>query len=180
MFLKRFSAVSVLAAMALMAACGGSPETANNSAASNSNTAANGGNTITSTGSGNSPTAVQTPEPTKVVNDARTLGPVYKAYCTALAAKDDAALKKVLAAETLEKIEADMKDDPSLKSLWSYFEEQPKPADTCSARNERINGNVGEVEVFGQSFPTQGGTIVMVKEGEEWKITTRIAAFDKK
>jgi hypothetical protein len=49
----------------------------------------------------------------------------------------------------------------------------------CDIRNEEITGDSAVAEVTTAGMPN-GGKIVFVKEGGEWKITNRVAGFEKK
>ncbi len=180
MHFKQISICCLLSASALLAACGGTTDTPSNGSANNS-TAGNSANGNSITVRGTDPTAVSTPEPTQIINNASTIAPVYKAYCAALVKKDDAALRKVLAAATIADLEAQMKEDGT-KNMWEVFETDPKPSDPCEARNETFlgNGNTAVVEVTAKWAPPQGAKLQFEKEGGEWKLTNKVPAFDKK
>lgn len=141
--------------------------------APNTNTAVN---TNTSANNANNPltTTKKTPEPT--TNDAPTLTPVYKAYCTALEKGDEAGLRKVYSADTLKSLEADMKRD-NIKSLLKLLEDEKTTAAQCSARNEVITGDTAVAEIKAPNYPN-GFKIVFVKEGGAWKMTTRSPEID--
>lgn len=154
----------------LIAACGGSTPNANNG---------NNGNAKTANGNSKDPLAITTPTPESTTNNAPTLTPVYKAYCEAMAAKNEAALKKVFSSDTVKYIEDAIKDD-GLKppTFVKYFEDEQVTPDLCEVRNEQINGNEAVAEVRTKATPN-GVKIVFVKEGPEWKLTNRFAGSKK-
>ncbi|MGC2236520.1 MAG: hypothetical protein WA584_10185 [Pyrinomonadaceae bacterium] len=118
----------------------------------------------------------KTPEaPTE--NNAPTITPVVKAYYDALKKKDDAALKKVLTADFIKSVEADMKDEKktSIAAYMAEYEVLDKPVET---RNEKIEGDKASAEI-------KGGTYVnwtkfnFVKENGEWKFTNQFDDNEK-
>lgn len=126
-------------------------------------------NTATSTTNAPALNTVSTPK-TETVNQAETLMPVVRAYCEAIRKKDDAALKKVLSAETFKMLERDAKDDG--KSSVAEFLNSNEDVGTkpCATRNEQISGNTAIAEVTTESMPN-GARIKFVKENGEWKMT---------
>lgn len=118
----------------------------------------------------------KTPEmPTE--NNAPTLTPVVKAYYDALKKKDDAALKKVLTADFIKSVEADMKEEKktSIAAYMAEYEVLDKPVEV---RNEKIEGDKASAEL-------KGGTYVnwtkfnFVKEDGEWKFTNQFDDNEK-
>jgi hypothetical protein len=157
-------------AIAIMATgCGGE--------ATNKN--ANATNVNTPVKNSNNPLAVTTPTPESTTNNAPTLTPVYKAYCDAMAKKDEAGLRKVFSSDTVKTIEASIKED-GIKppTLVKYFEDEQVTTALCEVRNEQINGNEAVAEVRTNSTPN-GVKIIFVKEGNDWKLTNRFPTLKK-
>ena len=110
-------------------------------------------------------------------NNAPTITPVVKAYYDALKKKDDAALKKVLTADFIKSVEADMKEEKktSIAAYMAEYEVLDKPVEV---RNEKIDGDKASAEL-------KGGTYVnwtkfnFVKENGEWKFTNQFEDNDK-
>ena len=129
--------------------------------------------------SNNNPLAVTTPTPESTTNNAPTLTPVYKAYCEAMAKKDEAGLRKVFSSETIRNIETAIKDD-GIKpaTLVKYFEDEQVTTSLCEVRNEQINGNEAVAEVRTNSTPN-GVKVIFVKEGSDWKLTNRFPTLKK-
>lgn len=157
---------------AIFTGCGGT-ESTNSSNQANKNVnvpteninAANG-NVITTT--------KKTPEPT--TNEAPTLAPVFKAYCDAKTKKDEAALRKVYSAKTLQQFEEEMKAEGE-KSLVKYLEIDQVSNKLCEIRNEKIEGDTAVAEIKTEGMPN-GVNIVFVKENGEWKLTNKIPNFE--
>jgi hypothetical protein len=154
---------SLLTIASLGAACGGP---ATNNAVTNSGNAANTGNSKT--------LAVQTPTPAAVTNNAPTLTPVFKAFCEAVNKKDEAAIRKIYAAETMKDIEKQMKEG-GYKSLSAYLEDD-KYNKICEVQNEEISGDTAWAVIKGDSYPN-GIRVQFVKENGEWKLTTKSDAI---
>lgn len=161
---KIFITITLLSFTILIAACGGSQS---DPGSNKTNTNAN---------ANNAQTANKAAETTG--NAAPTLTPVYKAYCEALEKKDDAAIRKVLSAETLKSIEQQMKDD-KLKSISEYFKDENITTKLCEVKNETIKGDEAVATIVAQPYPN-GIEIVFVKEGGEWKLTTRSPILNMK
>lgn len=168
----QFFIIGILLTLSIaLAGCSGNQPAANaNSPAANAPQA---------NGSTNSPansgleTIKKTPEPTS--NEAPTLGPVFKAYCDAIAKKDEAAVRKAYSQATLKTLEADMKEEGQ-KSLIKYLETDQ--TSECSVRNEKIEGDRGIAEVKTKGAPN-GFKIVFIKENGEWKLTNEIPEIPK-
>lgn len=159
---------SILILSAFIVGCGGTTPAANNGPTPNTNA------NIAKTNI-NSPVAVTTPTPAATTNDAPTLSPVYKAFCTAFAKKDEAAVRKVYSAETLKNFEEQMKDG-NIRSLMKFLEDDD-PAGTCSVKNEVITGDKAIGELVAGAYPN-GFKVVFVKENGEWKMTNQSPTFD--
>lgn len=168
--MKNVLLISCFAVM-LLAGCGGTEPAANN--------ANGGGNTSNKPNTNvNNPLGVTTPTPAATTNAAPTLSPVFKAYCTAMEKKDEAAIRKLYSAETLRDFEKVMKED-GLKSLNELLSTDNVTSALCEIRNEEVNGDTAVAEVKTAGMPN-GGKIVFVKEGGEWKLTNRVPGFEKK
>ena len=144
----------------MMAACGGS-DTPANDAGSTANTA------NAPRANSNNPVAVTTPTPDQVTNNAPTLTPVYKAYCSAVVKKDDAAIRKFFTADTLKHYEEQMKDE-NIKKLSEYVD--PVTNEVCEVSNERFKGDKAVAKVKTVSYPT-GFDVLWIKENGEWKMS---------
>lgn len=142
---------------------------------SNTPTSNNTGNTNTAnnqpTANSNSPIVPSTPKPeTATTNNAPTLAPIVQAYYDALKKKDDAAIKKVLSAELVKKLEAEMKEEGKT-SLAAYIAELDKvPEKPVEVRNEKIEGDKGTAELKGGVNPNWT-VYVFRKEGGTWRMT---------
>lgn len=167
----RILVLIAISSVVFAAGCGGT-EPANNANAKPTNA----GNTAPS--NVNNPLAATTPTPASTLNAAPTLLPVFKAYCAAMEKKDEAAIRKVYAAETLADFEKVMKED-GLKSLNELLSTDQVTTALCEIRNEVITGDTAVAEVKTAGMPN-GGKIVFVKEGGEWKLTNRVPGFEKK
>jgi hypothetical protein len=111
-------------------------------------------------------------------NNAPTLTPVVNAYYDALKKKDDAALRKVLSAEFIKSLEADMKADQKTGSLAAYIAEIEKTSPPVEVRNEKIDGDKGSAELKGGNF-INWTALEFVKENGEWKFTGKSPDFKK-
>lgn len=167
----RIALLISICAVLLFAGCGGTEPASNNA-----NGGANTANKQTTNAA--DPLAVTTPTPASTTNAAPTLSPVFKAYCSAMEKKDEAAVRKLYSADTLRDFEKVMKED-GLKSLNELLSTDNVTTALCEIRNEEINGDSGVAEVKTAGMPN-GGKIVFVKEGGEWKLTNRVPGFEKK
>lgn len=154
--------ILVVLGSVVLAGCGGSSDVAVNNGAANIN--ANN-----ATGANTGTLAVQTPTPAATTNDAPTLGPVYKAYCAAMANKDEAAIRRIYSRETIAYFEKEMAADGEESLLAFLSDDQPS---NCEARNEEITGDTGVAEIRSKAYPN-GLRVVFVKEGGEWKLTNK-------
>lgn len=111
----------------------------------------------------------------QTINDAPTLGPVFKVYCTALRNKDEAAIRKIYSQDTIKFFESQMKAEKVTK-LLKYLEND-KVDKICEARNEQITGDKGVAEIRADWVPN-GIKIVFVKENGEWKMTNKSPDLD--
>jgi hypothetical protein len=109
-------------------------------------------------------------------NKAETVAPVVAAYYQALRKKDDAALRKIYSRETLQSLEADMKEEGA-KSLAAFITElEPVPDQPFEVRNEEDKGDTAIAELRGGAYPN-GIKIKFVKENGEWKMTNESPEF---
>lgn len=165
-FMKRAIYYSVIASALLISACGESPNTNSNNAATNrpanNNVNTNGVPVLTPT----------TPTPEATANNAPTLTPVYKAYCAAWVKKDEAALRKIYSSDTIADFEKKMKAD-GVKTLSDYLSDDKASNELCEVRNEKFTGDTATAEVKTLGYPN-GITAVFVKENGEWKLTNRL------
>ncbi len=158
--------ISTIALTTLFTACGGTETPANNanmnsSASVNSN--ANGAKPAA-----NDPTAVTTPTPDQITNNAPTLTPVYKAYCAAVVKKDEAAIRKYFDSATLKNYEEQMKD-AGIRRLSEFVD--PVTNEICEVSNERFNGDKAVARVITKSYAAPGFEILWIKENGEWKMS---------
>lgn len=157
-------AVLFVAAASIFAGCGSDPAgNLSNLKPANSNTA----NSAGANNASNDPTAVTTPTPDQVTNNAPTLTPVYKAYCAAVVKKDDAALRKVWTADSIKFFEDEMKAE-GIKSLHELMDKVTN--EVCEVSNERFKGDKAVGKVKNVSYPN-GFDVLFVKENGEWKMS---------
>ena len=141
-------------------------------------TNANTGNTNVTKANTNSPLAVVTPAPEQTTNNAPTLTPVYKAYCSAMEKNDEAALRKLYSQDTIKNLEDQMKD-AGVKTLTKLLEDEKVTSQLCEVRNEKISGDMAVAEIRATPYPN-GIKVLFVKENGEWKLTNRDPDFDAK
>jgi hypothetical protein len=155
----------ILSALIISAACGGTEPPANsaNSAANTADT--NTGGTLTST----------TPTPAETTNKAPTLTPVVKAYCEAMEKGDEAGLRRVFSSDTIADLEKQMAADGE-DNLAEFLSGERVTTANCEARNEEIRGNEAVAELRTEGMPN-GAQVLFVKEGNDWKLTTRMPNF---
>ncbi|MBX3244267.1 MAG: nuclear transport factor 2 family protein [Acidobacteria bacterium] len=164
------SFIAAISIAIFMSACGGSTDTP----ATNNN--ANGANTVNSnTPPSNSPVAATTPTPEATRNNAPTLTPVFKAYCAAMEKKDEKALRTIYSSDTIKFAESEAKKDEI--TLLEYFSVGPVDTKLCEVSNEEITGDTAVAIIRTASMPN-GIKIIFVKEGGEWKLTTRSPNID--
>ncbi len=166
--MKNLYIASLLAAAALISACGGSTETTN---VNNGTANVNANRPANAATNKENPLAAQTATPEATTNNAPTLGPVYKAYCAAWEKKDEKALRTIYSSDTLKAFEQQMKED-NIRSLTEFLAEDNASTSLCEARNEKITGDTATAEVRTKGYPN-GITVVFVKENGEWKLTNR-------
>lgn len=123
----------------------------------------------------NNPLETTKAAPEQSVNDAPTLAPIFKAYCTAIRNKDEAAIRKIYSQDTLKFFESQMKAEKVTK-LLKYLEND-KVEKICEARNEQITGDKGVAEIRADWVPN-GIKIVFMKENGEWKMTNKSPDLD--
>lgn len=126
----------------------------------------------------NGPLAVTTPTPEQTTNNAPTLTPVYKAYCSAMEKNDEAALRKLYSQDTIKNFEEQMKDE-GIKTLMKFLENEKVTNQLCEVRNEKINGDTAVAEIRATPYPN-GIKVLFVKENGEWKLTNRDPDIDAK
>ena len=162
---RTLTAILVLSALAFVPACGGNTPS-NNISVINANAP-----------KVNKPSevAVSTPAPATMTNNAPTLSAVFKSYCDAFRKKDEAGVRKVYAAETLKRFEADMRAD-KVTSLLTYLEDDA-PSGECTVRNEVILGDKATADLVSGTYP-EGIGIIFVKENGEWKMTNQSPAIN--
>jgi hypothetical protein len=91
------------------------------------------------------------------------------AYYDAIRKKDDAGMRKVLAADFIKSIEVDMKEEKKT-NLAAYIAETEKVPETIEVRNEKIVGDNGSAELKGGTYATWT-PFGFVKEGGGWKFS---------
>lgn len=134
-------------------------------------------NTNTTTANSNSPVDTKKDAPAAVTNNAPTLTPVFKAFCDAWVKNDEAALRKVYSSDTIKKFEEEMKEEKA-KSLITFLESTDRVSGTpCEVANEKITGDTAVGTIKSDKYPN-GIDIVFVKEGGDWKMTTKSPIFD--
>ena len=118
-------------------------------------------------------TAITPPTPKPVAattNNAPTFAPIVQAYYDALKKKDDAGVKKIMAAEFIKMTEVGMKEE-NKTSIAAYLAETDTiPDKPMEVRNEQIEGDKGVAEVKGGAYPNWT-PFAFVKEGGAWKIS---------
>lgn len=162
---------AILSFSIIFAGCG-SPPAANNTL----NTSATNTNTAVVTNSNSAVPTTKKPE-AETTNNAPTLAPVIAAYYEALKKKDEAALRKVVSAETLKTWEADMKEEKKTSLIAFLTELEPAPEKPFEVRNEKIQGDEGTAELKGGSYAVWT-PFKFVRENGAWKITNQSPDFD--
>jgi hypothetical protein len=127
-----------------------------NTNAANANTNVVAGNTT------------KTPEP-PTTNNAPTITPVVRAYYDAMKKKNDAALKKVMTQEFIQRLESDMKSEGE-KSLAVYAASLEDLNAQIDVRNEKIEGDTATAELKGGPYKVWTA-FEFAKENGEWKYT---------
>lgn len=164
---KYIAIIFVLSLSVFFAACGGGTTPTPN---------ANNANTASANGNSNNPLETKKATPETTTNNAPTLMPVYKAYCDAIAKKDEAAIRKMYSADTIKFFEEQMKLD-KVKTLREYLDVEQGAGKICEVRNETITGDRAVAEIRGDSYPN-GIKIVFLKENGEWKLTNQSPDID--
>ncbi len=156
-------------------ACGGNTEAPKNNVNttkqtnSNVNVTTNGTNTPQPA----PPTKVEAPK----LNEAQTLAAVVTGYGEALKTKNDAALKKVLSASTIQGWEKEMKSEGKTKLAEYIASSEYVEGKPYEVRNEEVKGDEAVAEIKGGSFGVWE-KIKFVKENGEWKMTDESPTFD--
>lgn len=164
---------AILSFSFIFAGCGSPPAANNalNTSATNANVAAPANN------SNSAITTTKKPE-TETTNNAPTLAPVMTAYYEALKKKDDAALRKVVSADTLKTWEADMKEEKKTSLTAFLTDLEPVPEKPFEVRNEKVQGDSGVAEIRGGSYAVWT-RFKFVRENGEWKITNQSPDVDE-
>lgn len=110
------------------------------------------------------------------VNQAETVAPVLKAFCDAMTKKDDAALRAVYSAASVQSLEARMRKE-KYKSMVEMFEMDQISNKVCEIRNEKITGDSAIAELKTEGTPN-GVKVKLVKEGGVWKLTNESPELD--
>ena len=162
--------IFILSFLFILPGCGsGQPAT--------NNTAENKANSNKTAANSNSPPATNKAPEASTTNNAPTIAPVVMSYYDALKKKDDAALRKVYAAESLKAAEADMKSEKKT-SLSAFISElEPAPEKPFEVRNEKIEGDTAIAEIKGGAY-ANWTPYKFVKENGEWKWTGSSPDFD--
>ena len=163
---KSLFLITLAAIIFLLTGCGG-PVINTNSANSTNVSAANTNSTAPNS---NEPLATTKKPEAETTNNAPTLKPVVDAYYDAITKKDDAAIRKVLAAQFQKTLEAYMKDEKKTNLVAYIAETDRVPDGGMQVRNEKITGDAGIAELKGGTYPnwTPFG---FVKENGTWKFS---------
>ena len=162
--------IAIVILSVFLAGCGGT-ETNTTPANTNANS------TVSNTANANSGTlTATTPTPAGKTNDAPTLTPVAEAYCAAKEKGDEAALRRVFDSDSLQDLEKQM-DADGIDSLVEFLSLDRVTTANCELWNEKfIDDNQATAILRTESMP-QGGEVLFVKEGGEWKMSTRLPEF---
>jgi hypothetical protein len=150
-----------------LSGCGGAANVA-----SNATNGITGGNS----NSGTDPLATKTVAPEQASNNAPTLTPVVKAFCSAWVKNDEAALRKVYSAATLKQFESEMKEEKAPTLIKLLESTDSVKAEPCEASNEKIEGDRATARIKTTRYPNSV-EVVFVKEGGEWKMTNEVPSF---
>ncbi|MEP7075173.1 MAG: hypothetical protein ABI878_05125 [Acidobacteriota bacterium] len=166
MLFKSIFFIALTAIAMLLTACGGPTANTGNG----NSTTANSANSNTSGTNANSPLGTNKKPDGEKINDAPRLKPVVEAYYDAIQKKDDAAIRKVLAAPFLKTLEADMKDEKKT-NLAAYIAETDRvPEGGIQVRNENIDGDKGTAELKGGAY-LNWTALGFIKENGVWKFS---------
>ena len=166
----RFTIIAILSLFSISLAACSSAETPN----VNSNANVNANSTVSvnfnapKTNAAGGINTSKTPD-IATKNGAETIKPVVEAYCAARRAKDEAALRKLYTAASLQKLQKDMQAEGT-KSLVEYLDSEPVGDQPCQVRNEEINGSQAIAEIRTATYPN-GIRWAFAKENGEWKMT---------
>lgn len=113
-------------------------------------------------------------------NEAPTLSPVVIAYCRAMKAGNDAALRQTYSRETVAALEKEMRAEGK-DSLTAFLAEvEPiNDVEKCGARNEKIDGDTAVAEIRTENMPN-GLTVKFVRENGRWRLTTESPDLEKR
>jgi predicted lipid-binding transport protein (Tim44 family) len=164
---------TILTISAILSGCGRTETTSNKNVSTNTPT-----NAPVTNGNLTNQDVIKTttPTPEATTNDAPTLMSVFKAYCDAKTKGDEAGLRKVYSAKTLQQFEKEMKEEGE-ESLVKYLEVDKVSTKMCEIRNEKIEGDTAVAEIKTEGMPN-GIKVKFVKENGEWKLTTEIPDFE--
>lgn len=158
--------ITVLSAIVIFAACGGTEPTSNTS---NSNSSK--ANTTNSTAENTAVSTTSKPAE-QTTNNAPTLQGVFTSYCAAMERKDEAGIRRVYSKDTLAEFEKQMKEEGA-KNLVEFLSTDQVTTALCEIRNEVITGDTAVATVRTAGMPQGNVQVVFVKEGNEWKLTNR-------
>ncbi len=161
--MKFYITFLVIALFTMLSACGGSATVTNQPNANRNSTVAN---TATSTNSNDAMVPVKPPE-AATTNDAPTIAPIVAAYYSALRSKNESALRDVLSAANIARLEAQLKEE-GRKDFVEFIAETETMSPPVVARNEQINGDKATAQLKGGTY-ANWTTMVFVKEGGKWK-----------
>ena len=133
----------------------------------------NGNTNAVNSNAPNGNTSVLVPkkkEEAPTTNDAPTIKPVVAAYYDALKKKDDAALRKVLTAEFVKSLEADMKAEKKTGLAAFVAETEMIPEKPVEVRNEKIEGDIATAQIKGGTY-VNWTDFEFAKENGVWKFT---------
>ncbi|MEP6848723.1 MAG: hypothetical protein ABI999_07690 [Acidobacteriota bacterium] len=168
MLFRSLFLITITATAVLLAGCGGPAANTTNGNSANSNSVNSNGVSPNS----NAPFNTTTKPVGDKINDAPTLKPVVEAYYDAIQKKDDAAIRKVLAAPFLKTLEADMKDEKKT-NLAAYIAETDRvPEGGIQVRNEKFVGEEGTAELKGGAY-LNWTALGFIKENGVWKFSNK-------
>ncbi len=163
--MKVYTTALILALAAMISACG---TTTTPNVNSGSNGAANTTNSAPTNVATANTDGIRKPE-AATTNNAPTLGPILLAYYDALRKKDDAAVRALLSADLLRKIDEDLKER-NRKDLSGFLSEIEDLNSKIEVRNEEIGGNKAFIEAKGGVY-VNWSSIGFVNEGGKWKLS---------
>jgi hypothetical protein len=127
--------------------------------------------TLVACGGKNASTPTDSGKKDSALITASTPTNAFKSFYEAAKTKDVATLKKLLAKDSLSKMEDKAKQ--ANKSLDDYIGEQTQsgiPPSMPETRNEKIDGDKATIEFKGPGGETDWRTVPFAKEDGEWKV----------